>query len=121
MDLYAHHAKPLPLWVEQLSERVDLFACSSEDKRAVAIFAVNSKLEPVEFSISFRGFPESIRAVKAEAVCDRIHARQPDIMNHWNALERVKILELALAQNKLTLPPLSATAIECDTNDKPNR
>ena len=115
MDLYSRHAKPVPLWLEQFSDRLDLFACTSEDKSSVTVFAINSKPEPVEFSFSFRGFPGSTRAIKAESVSDRLSAGQPDIMNHWTAPERVKIVALPLGQNEIALPPLSATAIGCET------
>jgi hypothetical protein len=51
--------------------------------------------------------------VSAEALCDTLDAREPDVMNHWNAPDRVKVIPLSPAENKLVLPALSATAIEC--------
>jgi alpha-N-arabinofuranosidase len=118
MDLYSRHAKPIPLWLEQFSDRLDLLACSSEDKSSVVVFAVNSKPEPVEFSFSFHGFPEATHIVKAESVCDKLQAGQSDIMNHWAAPDRVTIVELPLTPAKIILPALSATAIECGTSSK---
>ena len=112
MYLYSHHAKPLPLWLEQFNDRLDLAACASEDRKSVALFAVNARPEPVEFSAAFNGFAGAVRLVKAEAVCDPLDAGQPDVMNHWNAPERVSIVPLAPASGKLVLPGLSATAIE---------
>jgi len=116
LDLYSRHAKPIPLWPEQFSDRVDIFACSSEDRKSVALFAVNAQPEPVEFSAGFEGFGGALRSVKAEAVCDTLNAGQPDVRNHWNAPERVRTVPLAPAPDKITLPGLSATAIEWEFN-----
>src|SRR5436190_21014152 len=69
LQLYAHHAKPIPLRLEHSKDGTDLFACSSKDRKSVVIFAVNSKAEPVECSFAFAGFDGSVRAVKAEALC----------------------------------------------------
>ena len=41
-------------------------------------------------------------------------ARQPDVMNHWNAPDRAGIVPLALEADGVVLPALSATAIECE-------
>jgi len=112
MYLYAHHAKPIPLRLEQSSDRLDLLACASEDRKSVVLFAVNARPEPVEFSAAFNGFAGAVRPVKAEAVCDPLAAGQPDVMNHWHAPQRATILPLAPASDKLLLPGLSATAIE---------
>jgi hypothetical protein len=112
MYLYSHHAKPLPLWLEQFSDRLDLAACGSEDRKSVVLFAVNPRPEPVEFSAGFDGFGGALRPVKAEAACDPLAAGQPDVINHWNTPERISILPLSPAPDKLVLPGLSATAIE---------
>ena len=42
-----------------------------------------------------------------------LDARQPDVMNHWNAPDRVRTIPLSLAGNRIVLPALSAAAIEC--------
>jgi alpha-L-arabinofuranosidase len=116
MKLYSHHAKPIPLWLEQFNDRLDLFACGSEDKKSVTVFAVNLKPEPAEFAVSFNGFGRAARVVRAEGLCDTLNAGQPDVMNHWQTPERLKITQMPVSQNKVSLPGLSATAIECDTN-----
>ena len=116
MQLYARHAKPIPLMLEQPREGPDLFACASPDKRSLVIFAVNVKQEPIKWSFGFEGFGGTVRVVSAEAVCDVLNARQPDVVNHWGAPERVKIVELLPAANGITLPPLSATALECQVD-----
>jgi alpha-N-arabinofuranosidase len=115
MYLYSHHAKPVALWLEEFSDRLDLVACGSEDRKSVVLFAVNARPGPVEFSAAFNGFGGAVRPVKAEAVCDPLNAGQPDVMNHWNIPERVGIVPLSPAPDKLVLPGLSATAIEFET------
>jgi alpha-L-arabinofuranosidase len=114
MQLYARHARPVPLRVEQAGDGPDLFACGAEDGKSVVIFAVNSRTEPVEWTWQFDGFGAPVRAVKAEALCDTQDARQPDVMNHWSAPERIKTTALSLmpAQNKVVLPALSVAAVE---------
>jgi alpha-L-arabinofuranosidase len=114
MRLYSHHVKPIPLKVEpSSSDGPDLFACGSNDRKSLVIFAVNTKSEPVEWSFGFAGFDNPVRVVSAETFCDTLDARQPDVMNHWNAPDRVKTFSLPVSLNKLVLPALSATAIEC--------
>jgi len=112
MYLYSHHAKPVPLRLEQSGDPLDLVACASEDRKSVVVFAVNARPEPVEFSAAFDGFGGAVRPAKAEALCDPLNAGQPDVINHWNAPERATILPLSPAPGKLVLPGLSAAAIE---------
>jgi alpha-N-arabinofuranosidase len=113
MRLYAHHAKPVPWQVESPTEGLDVFVGGSEDQKAAVIFAVNSRNEPLACSLGFDGWDGAVRLVSAEALCDTLDAREPDVMNHWNAPDRVRIIPLSPAENKLVLPALSATAIEC--------
>jgi alpha-L-arabinofuranosidase len=116
MQLYARHARPMPLRVETAAaDGPDLFACGAEDGKTLVIFAVNSKTEPVEWSFQFDGFAAPVHPVKAEAVCDTQDMRQMDVMNHWNAPERIKTspLKLAPGSDKITLPALCAAVIEC--------
>jgi alpha-N-arabinofuranosidase len=114
LQLFARHAKPLPLRVDQAEGGPDLFACGSEDKKSVAIFAVNFKARPVDWSFGFDGFDGALRAIQAEALCDTLNARQPDVMNHWEAPERIKVVKLSSSPGNVTLPPLSVTVIECE-------
>jgi alpha-L-arabinofuranosidase len=111
MYLYSHHAKPVPLRLEQSGDPLDLVACASEDRKSVVVFAVNARPEPVEFSAAFDGFGGAVRPAKAEALCDPLNAGQPDVINHWNAPERATILPLSPAPGKLVLPGLCAAAI----------
>jgi alpha-N-arabinofuranosidase len=113
MRLYAHHAKPVPWQVESPTEGLDVFVGGSEDQQTAVVFAVNSRTEPVACSVGFDGWHGAARLVSAEALCDTLDAREPDVMNHWNAPDRVRIIPLSPAENKLVLPALSATAIEC--------
>ncbi len=114
MQLYARHAKPVPLHIEQPGDGPDVFACSSIDGKSVTVFAVNSKAGPVDWPFQFEGFGATARAVNAEVLCDTQDARQPDVMNHWSAPERIKTSALVLTpgQNKVVLPALSVTAVE---------
>jgi alpha-L-arabinofuranosidase len=113
MQLYARHVRPVPWQVESTTDGLDVFAGGSGDKTTAVIFAVNSRSEPVACSFNCTRWDEAARLVSAEALCDTLDARQPDVMNHWNAPDRVKITPLFPASNTLVLPPLSATAIEC--------
>ena len=116
MKLYSHHALPVPLWLEQFSDRLDLFACGSEDKKTAVLFAVNLRPEPVELSVGFAGFGEKARVVRAEGLCDTLNLGQPDVINHWQAPDRLCIAPVPVSGNKVSLPGLSATAIQCETN-----
>jgi alpha-L-arabinofuranosidase len=110
MQLYSRHAKPVPLQIEQSGEPVDLFACAAEDNSSAVLFAVNPRPQPIDCSLAFEGF--SARSVRAEAVCDTLNAGQPDIINHWQAPERIRILPVPVAVDRITLRPFSATAVE---------
>ena len=116
MQLYARNALPVPLWLEQFNERLDLFACGSEDRKSVMVFAVNPKPEPAQFTLQFQDFGSTLSIRTAESVCDSLNAGQPDVMNHWESPARVKIIALAHTPTTLTLPPLSATAVGCAAN-----
>lgn len=113
MELFAKHALPRPLRLKASDERLDVFAGAAQDQSAVVLFAINPKPESVPLALEFRGFTNPLRLLKAETVCDTRNAGQPDVMNHWDAPDRVKILPLAIANEAVLLPPLSATAIEC--------
>ena len=121
MQLYARHARPVPLRIEQAGDGPDLFACSSMDGRSLVIFAINSRAEPVDWSYQFEGFAAPVRALKAEMVGDTEDARQPDVMNHWTSPRRVRTTGLPLrpAQKELVLPALSVMALEFEASRAP--
>lgn len=73
-----------------------------------------SKPEPVDWSWRFDGFGGAAGAVHAEALCDTQDPRQPDVMNHWTAADRVKTVSMAVSPKGIVLPALSAAAIECE-------
>ena len=104
MRLYANHAKPIPLPLKQSAETLDLFACASETKSSLVLFAVNQATEPVNASLEFHGFARPVHITNAEAVCDILDARQADVMNHWDASERVSSRSLKTGQNELIVP-----------------
>jgi alpha-N-arabinofuranosidase len=117
MELYSLHAKPVPLAVQQYDKRLDLFACGSDDKKSAVVFAVNPTRDLVPLVAGFGGFDGAMRVVRAESVCDVFHRRQPDVENHWQEPERVKIIDLTVTDGAVSLPPFSATAVECAAND----
>jgi alpha-L-arabinofuranosidase len=114
LQLYARHQKPIPLRVDRPEGGPDIFACASEDYKSVAIFAVNSTSRPLAWTFKFDGFNGTVGSTTAETLCDTLNARQPDAMNHWAAPERIKVVKLPASPGKVTLPPLSVTAIVCD-------
>lgn len=113
MQLYARHALPVPLKLEQAGDGPDLFACASDDGKSATIFVVNPKTQSVELSCRFDDPETSLRAVAAETVCDTEDARQTDVMNHWQAPTRIRTVPLPVSDDKIVLPALSATAIRC--------
>ena len=112
LQLYARHAQPVPLRIDQSASGLDVCACSSEDKNSGAIFAVNSRPEPVECSFDFAGFSRTVRVTKADTLRDTLDARQPEIMNHRSNPDRIRITSLTPSTGHLTLPAFSVAAIE---------
>jgi alpha-L-arabinofuranosidase len=113
MKLYADHMKPVAVAVEGAPEGVDLAASASQDRKSVCIFAVNTKTEPVELSLDLSAYGGDVKPVAAEIVRDTQDMRQKDVMNHWIAPDRVRTVKVAIPANTITLPALSAAAIEC--------
>lgn len=118
MQLYAGHAKPIPLRLKQTNDAVDVFACASADKTSLCIFAVNPAATPVEFSYECTSFSGPIMASAAEVFCDTRDARQRDVMNHWEVPNRIRIVSRPSPGPKLTLPAFSVTAIECTVESR---
>jgi alpha-N-arabinofuranosidase len=114
MKLYSHHAQPIPLTIEKTDDRLDLLACGSEDRKRTVLFAVNLKSEPVELTVGFSDYESAMHIAKADSLRDTQNAGQPDVINDWQTPERLKILPLATTTSEVTLPGLSATAIECE-------
>jgi hypothetical protein len=102
--------------VEPHDGRLDLFACASDDLKSVAVFVVNPGKDEAKFVPGFSGFQTPVAPVSAETVCDVENRRQPDIENHWNEPERIKIVDLPVTGGEVTLPPLSATVIEASAS-----
>jgi alpha-L-arabinofuranosidase len=116
MQLYARHAKPVPLGASQPEGGPDIFACASEDGKSFAIFCVNTKDQPIQWSFQPDGFAGGVRVADCEAVCDTQDARQRDVVNHWESPDRVRTVPLPFSRNSVVLPALSATVIECGVN-----
>jgi alpha-L-arabinofuranosidase len=115
MRLYAPHAKPVPWQVPSSVEGLDVFVCGSADRKTAVLFAVNSRSEPVACTLTFDAWDTAARLVGAEAVCDTLDAREPDVMNHWDAPDRVRTIPLSWTNATVILPALSAAALECET------
>ena len=118
MKLYACHSKPVALTISDAVEGVDVSACASEDGQRVTVFLVNTKGEPVEMPLDLSDLGSGFTPARAEVVCDTLDRRQPDLVNHPTAPDRVRTVELPLpggARNGTTvrLPAYSATAIDC--------
>ena len=116
MQLYARHAKPVPLRTSNADGGPDIFACASEDRKSLALFCVNSSDEPMECSIQPDGFAGAFHILAAEGLCDTQDARQPDIVNHWESPGRIRIIPVRFSRNIVSLPAFSATEIECVAN-----
>jgi len=116
MHLYSHHAQPIPLRVDYEGVPIDVFACGAEDHKSITLFVVNLRPEPIELSLGLTDFPGGVRAVHAEGLCDTLDARQPDVMNHWNAPDRLRLMNLPATAEAVKVPSLSAVAIDFDLN-----
>jgi alpha-N-arabinofuranosidase len=113
MKLYAEHALPRPLVIGRSPANVDVVACASDDRERVSVFAVNSRREPVTLSLDLSELGAEYTPLRGETVCDTQDRRQPDVMNHWQAPDRVSTVRLAVEGGKIRLPACSASAIEC--------
>ena len=113
MKLYADHAKAIPLQQSKNHAGVDLMACADDKRDTLCVFAVNLRREPVTLNLDLTEFGGSWLPLAAEAVCDTRDMRQPDVMNHEIGAERVKTVALTPNGKTVTLPALSACAVEC--------
>jgi len=113
MQMYATHALPLPLEASTSIEGLDVFACASEQRDAVAVFVVNSKADPVNCTLNFDRFAEPVQTVAIQTLTDQRATREPDVMNHWEAPDRVSPKTQSLIGNEITLEPLSVNVITC--------
>jgi len=115
MRLYAEHVLPIPLTVGKAPRGVDVIACADESRARLCIFAVNSNREPVNVSLDLTDFGDQVAPLSVETVCDTLDMRQPDVMNHWHAPNRVRSLSRNLTGREVALPALSVSAIRCGT------
>ena len=113
MKLYADHARPIPLTVGKVPAGVDVVACAGEDRQGVCLFAVNTRTEPIVLSLDLTELGDGFVPLGGETVSDGLDMRQPDVMNHWAAAARIRAADLRAEGNRVTLPALSASAIEC--------
>jgi alpha-N-arabinofuranosidase len=113
MKLYADHAKPIPLTVGRAPAGVDVVASAEENRQSVCLFAVNPRSEPVALSLDLSDWGERFTPLSAETVCDTLDMRQPDVMNHWTAPQRIRTVSLPVRGHGVTLPALSVSAVTC--------
>lgn len=113
MKLYADHCKAITVGVNHVPADVDIAACTSEDGNELGVFATNIKRGPVTLTLDLSGFDPACYPVSGKTVCDTLKGHHPDVMNHTAAPERVTTVGLSVSNTTITLPPLSASAIEC--------
>jgi alpha-N-arabinofuranosidase len=111
MRLYAGHSLPIPLAVTGAPEGVDASVCASEDSKRVTVFIVNTKGEPVELPLDLSELGAGV--VGGEVVRDTRELRQPQVMNHFAAPDRVRTVDLPVGRDEVTLPAYSAAAVAC--------
>jgi alpha-N-arabinofuranosidase len=115
MKLYADHYKPVPVEVTAQVKGVDISACRSDDGKKLTVFAVNTTDAPVEIRLDISTYP-GLTPIGGEVVCDTQDKRQPDLMNHWTAPDRVKAVTLKTNSDVVILPAMSVAAIECSNH-----
>ncbi len=113
MKLYSEHTKPIPLRVDGAPETVDVSACRTADGSTMCVFLVNTDKEPMTIRFDLSLYPRGFAPVGGQVVCDTLDRRQPDIMNHWTAPDRIRTIDANPAGDTITLPAFSVTALEC--------
>jgi alpha-L-arabinofuranosidase len=114
MKLFRDHSRPAPLMISQVPVGLNVTACASQDLKQIAVFAVNTRREPVEMQIDLSQWGPGPRIVAGEVVGDTQDRRQVDITNGWDRPERVKTMLLRFKGQTVTLPALSVAAVECE-------
>jgi hypothetical protein len=104
---------PRPLVIGRPPANADVVACASDDRARACLFAVNTGREPVTLLLDLTELGAGFSALRAETVRDTQDRRQPDVMNHWEAPNRVSSMPLPVEAGRITLPACSASAIEC--------
>jgi alpha-N-arabinofuranosidase len=112
MKLFRDHARPLPLTISQSPQGLDVTACASEDRQTLAVFAVNSRGDPVEVRLDLGAFGTGMNIAGGEVVADAQDRRQIDVTNGWDHPNRVRSLPLQFQGRMCTLPSLSVAAVE---------
>jgi alpha-N-arabinofuranosidase len=112
MKLFRDHAQPVPLTVSETPRGLNITACAAEDRRALSVFAVNTRSEPVVVRLDLATLPTGIKITGGEVVGDTQDRRQIDVTNGWDHPERVKTMPLSFQGETFTLPALSVAAVE---------
>ncbi|MEN6425938.1 MAG: alpha-L-arabinofuranosidase C-terminal domain-containing protein [Phycisphaerales bacterium] len=112
MRLFRDHTQPVPLKIAEVPGWLSVTACASQDHKRIAVFAVNTRTEPVEVRIDLSEFGPDMRIVGGEAVGDTQDRRQIDVTNGWDRPERVKTMPLQFRDDTVALPALSVVAVD---------
>lgn len=111
MKLYADHAKGIYAPVDGAPKGVDMVASAAEDGKSLCVLAVNRNTEPIELSLDLSVYP-GLKISGGETVRDTQDTRQTEVVNGWTRPDRIKIAALTTSPDTVTLPALSASAIE---------
>jgi alpha-N-arabinofuranosidase len=112
MKMFRTHSQPMPLTVSAVPRGLDITACAAEDRRALTVFAVNIRTEPVAVRLDLGALPTGVKIAGGEVVGDTQDRRQIDITNGWDHPERVKTMPLSFQGETFTLPALSVAAVD---------
>ncbi len=112
LKVYADHYKPIPVAAKMAFAEIDLSACRSHDGSAMTVFAVNPLDKTVEVCLDLSEYP-GFEVLGGEMMADRLDRHQPDVMNLWEAPDRVGVMPIRHAGDRVTLPAFTVVAIEC--------
>ena len=115
MSLYAAHSKPVPLRIGEPPAGVDVTACATEDRRAVTVFLVNTRKEPLDVEIDAAALGPGAAVREALCLGDVQDRRQPDVINFWDHPDRVRVGPASRTGNVVRLPALSLTVVDGGT------
>lgn len=113
MAMFREHARPVALEVSGMPRGVDVTACASKDLSEVTVFVVNTTREPFEIDLDLGAFGPGAAVATAEFVGDTQDRKQIDAANGFDRPERIKRMKLDASGNRITIPALSAAAIDC--------
>jgi len=90
-------------------------ACATEDRRAVTVFLVNTRKEPLDVEIDAAALGPGAAVREALCLGDVQDRRQPDVINFWDHPDRVRVGPASRTGNVVRLPALSLTVVDGGT------